>query len=46
MIEALVKDAIRFANVVAPTEDEIAKMENEANKAMKAVLLISRANKR
>jgi hypothetical protein len=46
MMEALAKDAMRFANAAAPTEDEIAKMENEANKAVKAVLLISRANKR
>ncbi len=46
MMEALAKDATRFANVVAPTKDKIAKMENEANKAAKAALLISRANKR
>ncbi len=46
MMEALAKDATRFANAAAPMEDEIAKMENEANKAVKAVLLISGAGKR
>jgi hypothetical protein len=46
MMEALAKDTTRFANAAVPMEDEIAKMENEANKAMKAVLLISGANKR
>jgi hypothetical protein len=46
MMEVLAKDAIRFANAAAPKEDEIAKMENEANEAVKAALLISRANKR
>ncbi len=45
-MEALVKDATRFANAGAPTEDEITKMENEANKAMRAALLISGADKR
>ena len=45
MIEALAKDATRFANAGAPTEDEITKMENEANKAVKTALLISGANK-
>ncbi len=45
MMEALAKDATRFANAAAPMEDEIAKMENEANKAMKAALLISGADK-
>jgi hypothetical protein len=44
MMEALAKDATRFANAAAQREDEIAKMENEANEAVKAVLLISGAN--
>jgi hypothetical protein len=30
----------------APTEDEITKMENEANEAVKMALLISGADKR
>jgi hypothetical protein len=46
MMEALAKDATRFVNVAAPTEDKIAKMENEANEGVKAELLISGANKR
>ncbi len=46
MMEVLAKDATRLANVGAPTEDEITKMENEANKAMKMALLISGADKR
>ncbi len=46
MMEALAKDAARFVNAAAPTEDEIAKMEYEANEAVKAALLISGANKR
>ncbi len=33
-MEALAKDATRFANVAAPMEDEIAKIENKANKAV------------
>jgi hypothetical protein len=45
MMEALAKDTTRFANAGAPTEDEITKMENEANEAMKTELLISGANK-
>jgi hypothetical protein len=45
MMEVLAKDATRFANAAAPAEDEITKMENEANKAVKAALLISGANK-
>jgi hypothetical protein len=45
MIEALAKDAKRFANAGAPTEAKITKMENEANKAVKTALLISGANK-
>jgi hypothetical protein len=45
MMEALAKDAMRFANAGAPTEDKITKMENEANKAVKTVLLISGADK-
>ncbi len=44
-MEAPAKDAMRFANEAAPMEDKIAKMENETNKAMKAALLISGANK-
>ncbi len=45
MMEALAKDATRFANVGVPTEDEITKMENEANEPVKTALLISGANK-
>ncbi len=45
MMEALAKDATRFANAGAPTEDKITKMENEANEAMIMVLLVSRAHK-
>ncbi len=45
MMEALAKDATRFANAGAPTEDKITKMENEANKAVKMALLISGADK-
>jgi hypothetical protein len=45
MMEVLAKDATRFANAGAPMEDEITKMENEANKAMKMALLISGAGK-
>jgi hypothetical protein len=45
-MEALAKDAMTFANAGAPMEDEITKMENEANEAMKMVLLISGVNKR
>ncbi len=44
-METLAIDATRFANAAAPTEDEIVKMENEANVAVKAALLISGANK-
>jgi hypothetical protein len=36
---------MRFANAAAPVEDEITKMEKEANEAVKAALLISRADK-
>jgi hypothetical protein len=46
MMEALAKDAMSFVNAGAPMEDEIIKMENEANKAMKTALLISGADKR
>ncbi len=46
MMEALTKDATRFANAGAPMEDKITKMENKANEAVKAVLLISGADKR
>ncbi len=45
MMEALAKDATRFANAGAPTEDKITKMENEANEAVKMALLISGADK-
>jgi hypothetical protein len=45
MMEALAKDSMRFANAGASMEDEITKMENEANKAMKTALLIGGANK-
>jgi hypothetical protein len=45
MMEVLAKDATVFANAAVPMEDKIAKMENEANKAVKSVLLISGANK-
>jgi hypothetical protein len=46
MMEVLAKDATGFANAGAPMEDEITKMENEANRAMKMALLISGADKR
>jgi hypothetical protein len=46
MMEVLAKDARRFANAAAPMEEKITKMENEANEAVKAALLISGANKR
>ncbi len=45
-MEALAKDVTRFANAGVPMEDEITKMENEANKAVKMALLISGADKR
>jgi hypothetical protein len=45
MMEVLAKDVTRFANAGAPTEDEITKMENEANEAVKMALLISGADK-
>jgi hypothetical protein len=45
MMEALAKDATRFGNAGVPMEDEITKMENEANKAVKTALLISGADK-
>ncbi len=45
MMEELAKDTTRFANVSAPREDEITKMENKANKALKMALLISGADK-
>jgi hypothetical protein len=45
MMEALAKDRTRFANAGAPMEDKITKMEHEANKAVKMVLLISGADK-
>ncbi len=44
-MKVLAKDATRFANVGVPMEDEITKMENEANKAVKTALLISGADK-
>ncbi len=44
-MEVLAKDAARFVSAAAPTEDKIAKMENEANEAVKSALLISEANK-
>ncbi len=46
MMEVLAKDATRLANAGVPKEDKITKMDNEANEAMKAALLISGANKR
>jgi hypothetical protein len=45
MMEALAKDATRFGNAGVPTEDEITKMKNEANKAVKMALLISVSDK-
>jgi hypothetical protein len=45
MMEALAKDAMRFANAGAPTKYEITKMENEANETVKTALLISKADK-
>ncbi len=46
MMEAMVKDRMRFADSATPTEEEMARMENEANEAVKAALLISGADKR
>jgi hypothetical protein len=45
MMEALVKDRTRFVDLAAPTKEEMAKVENEANKAIKTALLISGADK-
>ncbi len=39
------KDRIRFVDSATPTKEEMAKVENEANKAVKAALLISGADK-
>ncbi len=40
MMEALVKDRTRFVDSAAPTKEEMLNVENEANKAVKAVLLM------
>ncbi len=39
------KDRMRFADLTAPTKKEMARVENEANRAIKAALLISGADK-
>jgi hypothetical protein len=46
MMEAMVKDRTSFADLAAPIEEEMARVEDEANKAVKAALLISGADKR
>jgi hypothetical protein len=45
MVDALMKAASRFADPGTPTKEEIAKVKNEANKVVKAALLISGADK-
>jgi hypothetical protein len=45
MVDALMKDTSRFADPDAPTKKEIAKVENNTNKVVKAALLISGADK-
>ncbi len=39
------RDRTRFTDLTAPTEEEMARVENEANEAVKAALLISGADK-
>jgi hypothetical protein len=46
MMEALARDPKKVADPNNLTADEIAKLKNKANKAVKAALLISRADKR
>ncbi len=46
MMELLMKDTTKFADPGVPTEDKIAKVESQANKSVKAALLIIGANKR
>jgi hypothetical protein len=41
MTEMLVKDATKVRNLNSPAPDKIAKIENKANEAVKAALLIS-----
>ena len=45
MIEVLLKDPTRVANVGKPTVAEISKAEDDATEAVKAALLISGADK-
>ncbi len=45
MMEAMVKDRTSLVDSVAPTKEEMARVENEANEAVKAALLISNADK-
>ena len=45
-MEAMVRDRTRFTDLTAPTEEEMARVENEANEAVKTALLISGADKR
>ncbi len=46
MMEALARDPKKVSNPNNLTADEIVKLENEANEAVKAALLISGADKR
>jgi hypothetical protein len=46
MMEVLARDPKKAADPNNLTADEITKLENEANEAVKAALLISRADKR
>ncbi len=45
MVDALMKATSRFADPGAPTKEKMAKARNKANKAVKAALLISEADK-
>jgi hypothetical protein len=45
IVEVLMKDSTKYVDPSRPTEEEIARVENKANKAIKAVLLISGADK-
>jgi hypothetical protein len=46
MMEGMVKERTRFADLAAPTKEEMARVEYEANEAVKVALLISGADKR
>jgi hypothetical protein len=45
IVEALMKDSTNLFDSSKPTDKEIANVENEANEAVKGVLLISGADK-